>query len=546
MNTLLLVRLLGIISLLIGASMTVSLPWAFPELGETAEFEAGGFWALAISIVLCVLAGLGMMYAGRASKGQTLFRKEALAIVAFSWLLATLYGALPYYLSGTISIPANEAGETNQPMNVWDCIFESASGFTGTGATVINNVEDPRLVPRSILFWRMFTQFLGGLGIMVLFVALLGHGSAGKALMLAEATGPTKDTGQYRVQQAAWIFAKIFIGLNLFCTLALRFQGLSWYDALCHAFAGVGTGGFSTYNLSVGHFQGVPGLNAPLIEMTLVLFMMLGCTNFSLMYLAVLGKPDRLLADPEFRVYVSIIALTALLVASFGLYYHDFEQPMAVVAGETPVPLSQTSWFHQGLESVRFGLFQVVSVITNTGFATADFDHWNGASRGILLVLMFVGSCGGSTSCSIKVIRHMLFLKILWLELEQAFHPSVVRPVRLGGQALDEGLRKNVLTYISLVLVLFVTSWLLLLMIEPDSTWTAHGLSKENKLIDCASGLAATFNCVGPGFGLVGVLHNYSHFHAPAKMLFTLVMLLGRLEIVPLVVIFLPSFWRSR
>lgn len=518
MNMPLIYRLLGLIALLVGASMLMSLPWAVPAFGQVAEFEARSFWALVATMAVCGAVGAALVHLGRAGKGARLFRKEAIAVVGLSWLLATLLGALPYWLSATCT--SVDADGRPVRMGWFDGLFESASGFSGTGATVLTDLEDPRLVPRAILFWRSETHFLGGLGIMVLFVAILGLGSAGKALMQTEMPGPSQQSAYERSQRSAWVFACIYVGLIVALTALLLLQGVTLFDGLCHAFGTVATGGFSTFNKSVEHFDSLG------VEMTIVVFMILACTNFTLLYYLVLWKPRKLVADAEFRAYATIMAVVFALVVAFGLAAGDFRSPG---------------------EALRYGLFQVASIQTNTGFGTADFDRWNSFSRAALFLLMFVGGCAGSTSCSIKVIRHLLFAKILWLEIEKAFRPSVVRHVRLGGKALDDpDLRNNVLVYFGMILVIFVIGWLALVAIEPDATWIADGRSPREKLTDCASAVAATLNGVGPGLGVVGESENYAHFHGGSKFVLTWMMLLGRLEVFVLLVLFVPRFWRSQ
>ncbi len=536
--------MLGLIALLIGGSMAISLPWALPLFGEAEQVEWESVGAILGAMAVCGLVGGGLVYLGRGAGGQRLYRKEAIAVVGLSWLMATLLGALPFWLSGTC-VSADADGNRVR-MDFFDGIFESASGFSGTGATVLTDLESSELVPRAILFWRSETHFLGGLGIMVLFVAVLGMGSAGRALMVSEMPGPAQESAHARTQHAARVFASIFIGLTAVLTVLLKLQGMSWFDALCHAFGTIATGGFSTYNRSVEHFDSVG------IEMTIALFMFIACINFTLLYLVLLRKPGKLLADVEFRVYAGILLVVALLVIGFGLAYGDFSN-----VGDAG----------------RYGLFQVTSVMTNTGFGTANFNQWNSFSRGMLVLLMFIGGCAGSTSCSVKVIRHVLLAKILALEVEQAFRPSVVRHVRLGGKPLeDRDLLQDVLVYFCLILVIFVVAWIALVALEPDSTWSRNGQpagspaageesagqgdgavpdsEKESvhdrKLVDCASAVAATLNGVGPGLGIVGETENYSRFHAASKFILTWMMLLGRLEIFVLLVLFVPRFWRSQ
>ena len=511
MNFRMLAKFLGIVCLLLSVSMLFSIPWAFPSLGGSKAFEASACVALAASVVVTAALGALLLFLGRRSKGQ-LYRKEAMATVGLSWILATLLGALPFLLCRTHS-------SADRTMTVADAVFESASGFTGTGATVIRNLEDPELVPRAILFWRSETHFLGGLGIMVLFVAILGQGSAGKALMLAEMPGPGRETGQTRVQHAAWTFAAIYLGLNIVLTTALVLQGMTWFDALCHSFGTVATGGFSTYNDSVAHFQSVG------IEMTIAVFMVLACINFALLYLLLIGRPKVLLRDIEFRTYIIILAVSTLFLVGFGLHYHDFNNVR---------------------DAFRYAFFQVSSILTNTGFATHNFDDWNEIGRGTLFLLMFVGGCAGSTSCSLKVIRHILFFKILWMEIEHSWRPTVVRSLRVGGIPIDDPeVRRNVLVYFGLILIIFVTGWMLLDVLEPDEAWSAMGHARHEKLIDCASGVGATLNGVGPGLGTIGAVENYAHFQPTSKILFVFLMIFGRLEIFPALVLFIPRFWRS-
>jgi len=636
MNHRLVCRQLSIVALLIGGIMLFSLPWALPTWGSrvpsaeqiTGSFEARGFWALLASLAVCLGVGGILWRAGRDAVGS-LYRKEAMAVVGLSWILATILGALPFKISGTARGPAvrlyensrivavadlggevwgswqlmpllehrpyhviqalmdagnaglsrsdldelsmpsisasEEAGHAAVPsasevllnlissspqwervvelpgdgsdpnrlgyrlrnlrMSWADALFESQSGFSTTGATVISDLEDPSLVPHCILFWRSSTHFLGGLGIIVLFVVLLGQGSAGKALMRAEMPGPTQESGQTRMQHAAWIFAGLYVALNLILTFILKACGLTWFDALCHAFGTMATGGFSTYNSSLGHFD-----NA-VIEYTVIAFMILAGTNFTLLYIALMGRPGALIGDVEWRTYMCLILGVTAAVMVAGLARGDFT--------ETADELFWDRFFN----GLRYGLFQVVAVITTTGYGTHDFDGWNQFGRAALFLLMFVGGCAGSTGGGMKVIRHILFVKILGLEVERAFRPSVVRPLRIGGDGSeDPDLRRNILVYFAIIFAIFAASWLVIVAIEADSTW---GTSPENKLIDSASAVAATLNNIGPGLGTVGSTQNYGHFSELSKLLFTYLMMLGRVEVFVILCLFVPKFWRS-
>lgn len=522
MNYQLLSRNLGIISLLLAATMLFSLPWAFPALGyrnhlpeplQTQEFELYGFVALLCSSLIAAIVGVVLSWFGRSARTQQLFRKEAMATVGLAWVMATVLGALPYVLSGT-SVTASTK------MSFVDALFESQSGFSTTGATVITDLEDPILVPHCILFWRSSTHFLGGLGIVVLIVAILGQGAGGKAMMKAEITGPTKDSQFSRTQKTASVFATIYVLLNLVLAILYFASGMSPFDSLCHAFATMATGGFSTYNASLGHF------GSDWIEYLTIFFMLLAGTNFSLIFLVSMGQFSRLWNDLEWRVYMGIVFVVTSGVIAFGMWYGDFGS------------------FWEGL---RDSLFQVVSIMTTTGYGTDDYDVWNNFGRGVLLILMFIGGCAGSTGGGMKVIRHVLLAKILNREVELSYRPRVVRPLKLAGQSIDdETLRKHILVYFGLVGAVFSVSWLVLITIEPDWQWINDGAAVlDHKLLDCASAIAATLHNIGPGYGVVGPTANYQAFAPASKLLFTFLMMLGRLEMFSILVLFAPGFWRK-
>ena len=624
MNFRLVSKLLGILVLLVGGFMLFSLIWAWPKFGAhthpdpsvaQATFEHAGMRGLLLSAAFCGLLGAAMLYFGRGAK-EKVFRKEALAAVALSWVLATFLGALPYVFSGTARGPSirecslpNQIFVASPRLKVWnswntitvddqqsqvlaavvnssarglsarqlkqhsgvsnavdvfrelqkqpsfagwllgpgdnsnapvdrasnyrmqwvqmglvDGMFEAQSGFSTTGATVLNDLEDPYLVPHCILFWRSSTHFLGGLGIIVLFVVLLGQNSAGKALMRTEMPGPTQDSANVRMQHAAWKFAVVYIALNIVLALILKLLGMTVFDAICHSFGTMATGGFSTYNSSLGHFVLNDANNGKLIEYVVILFMILAGVNFTLLFLAVIGKPLKILRDTEFRSYIGIIVVSTGVLMLFGFG-------------------SSTPEFNNVESGIRNSLFQVVSVLTTTGFGTADFDGWHDMQRGWLLALMFIGGCAGSTGGGMKVIRHILFVKILRMEVETAFNPNKVQLLKLDGKSIDDQkLRHSILVYFALIFFLFVVAFLFVVGVEPDSTW---GGPSENKLIDSASAVAATLHNIGPGLGVVGPTQNYSAFSSITKTLFILLMMLGRLEIFPILVLFSPRFWRD-
>ncbi|MEM9186665.1 MAG: TrkH family potassium uptake protein [Planctomycetota bacterium] len=536
MNLRLVARLLGTIAWLIGGAMAFSLIWAFPEAGAGQQaFETRGFSALLASMAICGAAGGLLRYLGRGLRDATLFRKEAMAVVGLSWVLATVLGGLPFYL-GEVAYRADAAGGP-APMGVAECLFESQSGFSTTGATVLTQIENHDWVPRCLLFWRSSTHFLGGLGIIVLFVAVLGQGAAGKALMRAEVPGPSKDTTHERMQHTARNFAAVYIVLNLVMAVALKLEGpstargeITWFEAICHAFGTMATGGFSTMDSSLGGFQ------SPLVEYTVTAFMVFAGMNFTLIYLFCIGKFGRLFADLEARVFFLVIGGATAAIMLFGLWGRSDFDPTGEAAG-----------FAAGELAFRQSLFHVVSVVTSTGFGAADYDQWSSASRAMFIFLMFVGACAGSTGGGMKVIRHILFVKIIGREFELSFHPSVVRHIRVGDETItDPNLVRSVLTYVGLIAMVFTTSWLMVVAIEPASTWERAGFAVDNKLMDSASAVAATLHNIGPGLGVVGPTQNYALFTPASKLLFTVLMMLGRLELFAIFVLVLPSFWRTR
>ncbi len=523
MNWFLLCRMLGMLGVLVGGSMVFSLPWAFPECGEAETFETAGFRGLVAAIGCSLAVGGGLFYIGRQDSGPIL-RKEALAIVGLGWLLAGSLGALPFLFSGVQRIAvAPDGREMIVTLGVADALFESVSGFTTTGASVLTDLEvgtagTRPLVPRCILFWRSFTHWLGGMGIIVLFVAILRQlGAGGKALLRREVPGPMSSNVRPRVQEAAMMLWAIYVGISGLLALLLAVEGMSIFDAMCHTFGTMATGGFSTRNASVGGFGSV------WIEWTIVIFMIVAGTNFSLFPLAVsrrqLLKTFR--RDPEFRVYLFLLVSAALFLG-LSIFFND--------QVNDPLP------------AIRIAVFQATSIMTTTGFATANFDQWSDFSRGLLLLLMFIGGCAGSTGGGLKVVRFILFAKIVRLEVEQAFRPNVVRPLRLAGTPIDKAQRHQVVVYFCLVLLICVISWMLLLVIEPGNAWRGE---ESSRLIDTASAVAATLNNIGPGLGVFGPESNYAMLAPQSKLLLTVLMLLGRLELFAILVLFVPSFWRS-
>lgn len=532
MNWPLVFRMLGYLSLLIGGAMVVSLPWSFPLCGQTQTFETAAFRGMLQSIAVCVGLGLAMLLPARTGNA-TLLRKEALAVVGLGWVLSGLLGGLPYLLTPTYRLPG-------VPMSVADAVFESVSGFTTTGASVLTQLETvPDMncerealagrmayIPRSVLFWRSFTHWLGGMGIIVLFVAILGRlGAGGKALMRREVPGPITDNVRPRIRETAMLMWSIYLGLSALLAVVLLIQGMDLFESLCHTFGTLATGGFSTRNSSVGAFQSVG------IELTIIVFMVAAGTNFNLYYLLLRRSPTQeqtvgrrirsLFADPEFRTYLCIIGAATVVLT------------VLLSAGQTYPTIGA---------GLRHSLFNVVAVMTTTGFGTENFAIWPEFGRAILVLLMFVGGCSGSTGGGIKVIRFIVLWKVLRLETERAFRPNLVQPLRIAGRRLDDSIGRDVLVYICLITVIFAGSWAGLMALEPSTQWQAS--NESDKLIDCASAVAATLNNIGPGLGICGPHGNFTAFADQSKALLTVLMLLGRLELFAIIVLFVPGFWK--
>ena len=476
-------------------------------------------------------------------------RRESIAIVGLSWILAGILSAFPFMFSHVIR--AQDESGALIPMSVVDCLFESFSGVTGFGASVLNNVENPSFIPKAIQFWRCELHFLGGLGIMILFVAILGGRSSGKSLMLTEMPRSSSDSPYAQARNTAMALLGVYISLNLILMFLLSLEGMPFYDALCHSFSCVATGGFSSRNESVASFH------CGWIELTLAIFMFISSCNFTLLYFAgriekkkiemtAPGEKERfkyelgiskLLSNTEFRTFFCVVVIAAILVSGSCWLHGDFRP-----AGQE----NNLSWSSLG-DSFRYGGFQVMTIISSTGFGLENYDVWNDFSRGILFALIFIGGCVGSTTCGLKIMRLIILWKTLRIEIERVFRPNVVRVIHLQGKPVDDSdeLRRSVLTYFAMYAMVFVIACVTLLTIEPSSTWTSQGLDRNDQMFDSITAVATAYNCVGPSFGITGVTENFGVFHAPAKLLFIVLMLLGRLEIYILLVFLHPKFWKG-
>ncbi|GMW00112.1 MAG: potassium transporter [Candidatus Hydrogenedentota bacterium] len=503
MNYPILARYLGYFFIATGISMIPSLGWAV-YFGEGIIFGNGNaFEAFLESILASIILGLVLVFMGRKAQNK-FFQREALGLVGIGWIVGAALGALPYVFSGTCG-----------PV---DAYFESMSGYTTTGASIFAT-EDYAQVQRSIMFWRSFTHWLGGMGIIVLFIAVLPYlGGGVKQLFKSASPGPDPRVLNPRVKTTAMLLWKLYLGLTVLQTVLLMLAGQSFFEVLCHTFGTLATGGFSTRPASIGELNSLP------VELIILLFMVLAGTNFGLYVHLISGRLSSVWKDAEWRVYIAIMIAATVLIA-WNLSGNASAQP--VTSSESTAAPTSTG------AALRLASFQVVSVMTTTGYVTADFDTWPEFSRYLLLLLMFVGGCAGSTGGGIKVVRWIMLAKMAYWRVEATFRPKTIRVLRVGGEVVDESIQKTVYGFYVLFSLWFIVATLAM---------AAMGLP----IVSAISAVAATLNNIGPGLELVGPMQNFAGIPAAGKLLLSLCMVLGRLELFTICVIFIPSFWRSR
>lgn len=484
----------------LGHFILLSAPMMFPSALWAIWFEEWlALQAFLESMAVAGSAGALLSMAGRHAPNR-MFQQEGLALVGLGWLLIAAVGALPYVLSGTLA-----------PV---DAYFESMSGFTTTGSTVLRDIE---AVDKSLLFWRALTHWLGGMGIIVLFIAVLPYlGAGGKQLFKTESPGPDPRGLSPRIKDTASTLYKMYLALTVLQTLLLMLAGMGIFDAICHTFATLATGGFSTKQASIAYFD------SAWIEAITIVFMGLAGTNFALFFAMSRGDRWAMFRSTEWRVYVGILLIATLLITA----------NLLGVQGPSPyTPPGPPSEFAPA-HALRVASFQVVSIMTTTGFATADFDHWPEFSRMLLVLLMFVGGCAGSTGGGIKVIRIVMLIKMVYNRLESTFRPRLVRAVRVNDVVIDDGVQHTV--YAFFVLYMAITAVCSLFM-------TSLGLPFQTAL----TAVVATLNNIGPGLEFVGAVQDFSLIPATGKVVLSLCMVLGRLELFAICVLFLPAFWRA-
>ena len=433
-------------------------------------------------------AGLGGLLVLAFRPELDLGYRDGFAVVVLSWLGLALLGALPYSFSGQMATFA-------------DCFFESMSGFTTTGSTILSKVE---VLPPSALFWRATTHWLGGMGIIVLSLAILPLlGVGGMQLFQAEMPGPTKDRLAPRIQDTARILWTVYLLFTLVQTLLLMLGGLTFFDAICHAFATLATGGFSTHSASIAQF------NSLYVEGVTILFMFLAGVNFTLHHRLLTGRFNSFWENEEFRLYLKVIVVATLVIMAANLSYGIYDS-----AGQ----------------SLRTALFQVVSIQTTTGFGTADFELWPPVCKFLLVSLMLIGGCAGSTGGGIKVVRVLLFFKYARLQLRNLVHPRAVGAIKLGRLKVPQDVMIAILGFFALYISVLLLATLAV---------TALGVD----IVTGTTAVIATLNNIGPGLNLVGPTTHFGHLPQAAKWILSFCMLAGRLELYTVAVFLSPEFW---
>lgn len=458
-----------------------------PSLLIALYYDQSDVTAFAMSIGIILIIGYAMSHIISVSK--KINAKEGLTIVAGGWIIVSAFGALPFFLSGAIP-------------SYLDAFFETVSGLTTTGATILVDIE---VMPKGILFWRSFTHWIGGMGILVFTLALLPTiGVGGFQIYKAESPGPVADKIVPKLKDTAKILYRTYITLTVLQIILLMFGGMSLYESALHAFGTLGTGGFSSRNASIGAY------GSTYIHLVIAIFMVLSGTSFSLYFALYKRKWKDIIKNAEFKFYLFIILVATLLIG-----YNLF----------------MTSYDTLGL-SLRDAFFQVSSIITTTGYATVDFDLWSTFSKSILFVLMFFGGCAGSTGGSIKIIRILALLKLIKREIAKIFHPRAMIPVKIGSKAITSDTLASITSFIALYMVLFVIGTIVI---------SLEGFS----MTSAASTIAATLGNVGPGFDAVGPTRNYSEFSDFSKGFLSFYMLLGRLELFTILALVAPNSWRN-
>jgi len=494
-NFKLIYRFLGITAMLNGIFMLFAIPFSLFHKEDV-------IWGILNAGIVTLIIG-ALLFFFNVPKNKNLQKKEGYLIVTLGWLILSATGALPYIFSGAIP-------------NVTDAFFETISGYSTTGSSILKDIES---MPRSILFWRSATHWIGGMGIIVLTIAILPLlGIGGMQLFMAEAPGPSADKLHPRITDTARRLWYIYVGLTFLQFFLLRIAGMTWFDAINHAMATVSTGGFSTKNASVAHWNHMPA-----VQYIIIIFMFIAGTNFVLTYFALKGKIKKVIQSEEFKYYAfGVLSISALI----SLVIIFFQDPNLKTSIDHPMVFGEVEY------SIRHALFSVISVVTTTGFVTADFTMWNYFITGIFFALFFVGGSAGSTSGGMKVIRHIVMLKNSFLEFKKTLHPNAIIPVRIDGKAVKQNIVFNILSFFILYMFIYIIGTVIFTLLGLDIT-SAFGAA------------ASSLGNIGPAIGSVSPVDNFAHLSTGAKWFCSFLMLIGRLELFTVLIILTPLFWKK-
>lgn len=442
----------------------------------------------AFLVTISILLVIGLVMWKTPIKTTNIYARDGFAMVALGWILVSIFGAIPFVISGAIP-------------SVVDAVFESVSGFSTTGSSILEEIEN---LPKGILFWRSFTHWMGGMGVLVLTLAILPSAGANTIhIMKAESTGPTPGRIVPKIGQTAKILYTIYVVLTAIQVVFLLAGGMSFYDALIHSFGTAATGGFSNKNASVGAF------NSVYIEVVITVFMLIFGVNFALYYQVIRGNFRSIVKDEEFRLYFGIVVAAIVLIT-------------VDITGKTV----QTIW-----EGLRYSSFQVGSIITTTGYATADFNLWPVFSKCLLVILMFMGASAGSTAGGIKCIRVLLLFKVIRREVVKIIHPRSVYTVKIGGKVVEEETISGIMAFFFVYISIFAASTLVVSLDGKD-------------IVTSATAAIACISNIGPGLEAIGPIGNFSGFSDLSKIVLSFCMIIGRLEIYPILLMLAPSFWK--
>lgn len=465
-------------------------------------YQEGVTMQIFIACLITLFAGITLMFFTKDSRRE-IKKREGYIVVTFGWIFMALSGTLPYVISEAIPSFTN-------------AFFETMSGYTTTGASILNDIES---IPRGILFWRSLTHWIGGMGIIVLAIAILPLlGIGGMQLFSAESPGPSSDKLKPRITDTAKRLWFIYVGFTFAQTLLLWAAGMGLFDAGNHAMSTMATGGFSTKNLSAAYWN-----DTPLIQYIIIVFMFLAGTNFVISYFALKGKMQKVLHDDEFRWYSGFVVFFTIITA-LVIY---FQADLSISSIDHPMVWGEAE------NAFRHALFQVLAIITTTGFVSADYTLWTPFLTILFFGLFFLGGSAGSTAGGVKVMRHMIMIKNGAFEFKRALHPNAILPVRFNGKAVRNDIVFNILGFFILYMLFFIFGAVVLAALGLDFP-TAIG------------GAATSLGNIGPAFGALGPVNNFDSLPELGKWWCSFLMLIGRLELFTVLILFTPFFWRNR